>query len=67
MQSPWTSSSCLAWRSCISADDEVYLCAHVTDIAAEPWPELLLLKLLSSTFALKNALYMPRNAIESLY
>lgn len=35
--------------------------------AAELWPELLLVKLLSSTFALKNALYMPRNAIESLY
>ena len=33
MQSPWTSSSCSAWRSCISAGDEVYLCAHVTDIA----------------------------------
>ncbi|MDY4675083.1 MAG: hypothetical protein SO369_08825, partial [Treponema sp.] len=33
MQSPWTSSSCLAWRSCISAGDEVYLCADVTDIA----------------------------------
>ena len=33
MQSPWTSSSCLAWKSCISAGDEVYLCADVTDIA----------------------------------
>ena len=33
MQSPWTSSSCLAWRSCISAGDEVYLCADITDIA----------------------------------
>ena len=32
MQSPWTSSSCLAWRSCINIGDEVYLCAHVTDI-----------------------------------
>ena len=33
MQSPWTSSSCLAWKSCISAGDEIYLCADVTDIA----------------------------------
>ena len=33
MQSPWTSSSCSAWKSCISAGDEVYLCADVTDIA----------------------------------
>ena len=33
MQSPWTSSSCSAWRSCINIGDEVYLCAHVTDIA----------------------------------
>ena len=33
MQSPWTSSSCLAWRSCISAGDEIYLCADITDIA----------------------------------
>ena len=33
MQSPWTSSSCSAWRSCISTGDEVYLCVHVTDIA----------------------------------
>ena len=33
MQSPWTSSSCSAWRSCISAGDEIYLCADVTDIA----------------------------------
>ena len=32
MQSPWTSSSCLAWKSCISAGDEVYLC-DITDIA----------------------------------
>ena len=33
MQSPWTSSSCLAWKSCISAGDEIYLCADITDIA----------------------------------
>ena len=33
MQSPWTSSSCSAWKSCISAGDEVYLCADITDIA----------------------------------
>ncbi len=33
MQSPWTSSSCSAWKSCISAGDEIYLCADVTDIA----------------------------------
>ena len=32
MQSPWTSSSCSAWKSCISAGDEVYLC-DITDIA----------------------------------
>ena len=33
MQSPWTSSSCSAGKSCISAGDEIYLCADVTDIA----------------------------------
>ena len=33
MQSPWISSSCSAWKSCISAGDEIYLCADVTDIA----------------------------------
>ena len=33
MQSPWTSSNCSAWKSCISAGDEIYLCADVTDIA----------------------------------
>ena len=33
MQSPWISSSCSAWKSCISAGDEVYLCADITDIA----------------------------------
>ena len=32
MQSPWTSSSCSAWKSCISAGDEIYLC-DITDIA----------------------------------
>ena len=33
MQSPWISSSCSAWKSCISAGDEIYLCADITDIA----------------------------------
>ena len=33
MQSPWTSSSCSAWKNCISAGDEIYLCADITDIA----------------------------------